>query len=335
VHHRSVKLQRAEKLIGSLRGERGHWTAAACSLEATKQLLTGDMLLAAATVSYLGAFTPAFRRRICATLSATLSANPRCRVRQILHAFYYGMLHRSIGLNKAGQWTCCLPLPACCCILVGLDIRMAEPTNEEHETCFLPLSIPSCTPVPLGLPCCVTWLLFRLLAPASHCFCSWPLLGPNEERLVARAGKSQVRCSADFTLAATVGEACAIREWLIAGLPSDTFSVDNGIIISNARRWPLAIDPQGQANKWIKNMESNHNLQVCATTRSFFAASHRLLQKSPVSAAGLSCHSISRTLSQLLLLQASMPSPWCTTPHQRGLVPTIQTTPPTQFRCST
>ena len=46
-----------------------------------------------------------------------------------------------------------------------------------------------------------------------------------------------------------------IRDWNIAGLPSDSFSIDNGIIISNSNRWPLLIDPQGQANKWIKQME--------------------------------------------------------------------------------
>jgi dynein heavy chain len=34
-----------------------------------------------------------------------------------------------------------------------------------------------------------------------------------------------------------------------------SYSVDNAIIVKNANRWPLMIDPQGQANKWIKNME--------------------------------------------------------------------------------
>ena len=42
----------------------------------------------------------------------------------------------------------------------------------------------------------------------------------------------------------------------------DSFSVDNGIIVDNARRWPLMIDPQGQANKWIKNMEKENKLSV-------------------------------------------------------------------------
>ena len=35
-----------------------------------------------------------------------------------------------------------------------------------------------------------------------------------------------------------------VRAWNIAGLPSDTVSVENAIIISKARRWPLMIDPQ-------------------------------------------------------------------------------------------
>ncbi|MBN3303948.1 DYH3 protein, partial [Amia calva] len=53
-----------------------------------------------------------------------------------------------------------------------------------------------------------------------------------------------------------------IRAWQIAGLPVDSFSTDNGIIVSNSRRWPLMIDPQGQANKWIKNMEKANKLSI-------------------------------------------------------------------------
>ncbi|XP_030740234.2 dynein axonemal heavy chain 3 [Echinops telfairi] len=68
--------------------------------------------------------------------------------------------------------------------------------------------------------------------------------------------------SSDFSLSNTLGDPVKIRAWQIAGLPIDSFSIDNGIIVSNSRRWALMIDPQGQANKWIKNMEKANKLSV-------------------------------------------------------------------------
>jgi dynein heavy chain len=41
----------------------------------------------------------------------------------------------------------------------------------------------------------------------------------------------QIICSKNFTLSTVLGEAVEIRQWNIYGLPSDSFSVDNGIII--------------------------------------------------------------------------------------------------------
>ncbi|XP_072275027.1 dynein axonemal heavy chain 3 [Pyxicephalus adspersus] len=74
--------------------------------------------------------------------------------------------------------------------------------------------------------------------------------------------EKKVPCSNDFSLSNTLGDPVKIRAWQIAGLPVDFFSIDNGIIVSNSRRWPLMIDPQGQANKWVKNMEKNNKLSV-------------------------------------------------------------------------
>lgn len=37
-------------------------------------------------------------------------------------------------------------------------------------------------------------------------------------------------------------------------MPKDDTSIENGIIIDKSRRWPLMIDPQTQANKYIKNL---------------------------------------------------------------------------------
>ena len=33
-------------------------------------------------------------------------------------------------------------------------------------------------------------------------------------------------------------------------------------MVEQARRYPLMIDPQGQANKWIKNCEKENNLKI-------------------------------------------------------------------------
>jgi len=54
----------------------------------------------------------------------------------------------------------------------------------------------------------------------------------------------------------------AVRQWRIDGLPADALSTENGIIISKARRWPLLIDPEAQANKWIKTRHSKDGLAV-------------------------------------------------------------------------
>ncbi|GAA6232467.1 dynein heavy chain 3, axonemal [Lates japonicus] len=74
--------------------------------------------------------------------------------------------------------------------------------------------------------------------------------------------EKKIPCSEDFSLSNTLGNQVAIRAWQIAGLPVDSFSTDNGIIVFNSRRWPLMIDPQGQANKWVKNMEKANKLAV-------------------------------------------------------------------------
>ncbi|KAG7311248.1 hypothetical protein JYU34_002280 [Plutella xylostella] len=74
-------------------------------------------------------------------------------------------------------------------------------------------------------------------------------------------------CTLDYSLIKTLGEPVTIQQWNIDGLPSDDFSVNSAIIIRTARRWPLMIDPQGQANRWIKNMEKPNNLCVVRMTQ--------------------------------------------------------------------
>ena len=79
--------------------------------------------------------------------------------------------------------------------------------------------------------------------------------------------------SPSATLLSTLGDPVKIRGWQIAGLPKDMLSVENGAIVQYSRRWPLFIDPQGQANKWIKNLEKDKALDVVKLTDKDFLRS--------------------------------------------------------------
>ncbi|KAL7993493.1 putative dynein heavy chain region D6 P-loop domain, dynein heavy chain, domain-2 [Plasmopara halstedii] len=134
-----VQLQNAERLIGGLAGEEARWKETIAQLTLDGLNLTGDVLVSAGTISYLGAFTAEFREQLVA---------------------------------------------------------------------------------------------------------SW------HNALV----KHHVPHSPGCDLIRTLQDPVKLRAWQIAGLPTDTVSTQNGIIMGRARRWPLLIDPQGQANRFIKNL---------------------------------------------------------------------------------
>ncbi|GAX82307.1 hypothetical protein CEUSTIGMA_g9736.t1 [Chlamydomonas eustigma] len=141
------KLDRAQKLIGGLGGEKTRWTQAAQDLADVSHKLIGDMLLSAGVIAYLGPFTAEFRAQALST------------------------------------WT------------------------EE----------------------------------------------------VAQKG---IPCSVSFSLIHALGDPVQMQAWAICGLPKDDVSATNGIVVFEGQRWPLCIDPQGQANKWVRNMEASRQLLV-------------------------------------------------------------------------
>ncbi|XP_018331814.1 dynein heavy chain 1, axonemal-like [Agrilus planipennis] len=85
------------------------------------------------------------------------------------------------------------------------------------------------------------------------------LLGEWFQILIAQKVPHTPNC----TPVAVLGEPVVIRQWQIDGLPRDYFSTENAILAANSRRWPLFIDPQGQANKWIKNMGKPKGISAC------------------------------------------------------------------------
>ncbi|KZC07229.1 Dynein heavy chain 3, axonemal [Dufourea novaeangliae] len=141
------KLDRAEKLLGGLSGEKNRWNETAIACGESLHNVIGDVLLCSGVIAYLGAFTIDYRTSLIA------------------------------------QW---------------------------HSSCR----------------------------------------------------KSAIPCGLKFSLIDVLGKQVEIRAWTIFGLPADNYSVENGIIVKNADRWPLMIDPQNQANKWVKNMEKENKLMV-------------------------------------------------------------------------
>ena len=56
----------------------------------------------------------------------------------------------------------------------------------------------------------------------------------------------------NFSLVTTLFDHVTIRDWILEGLPNDSISIENSIIAKKGIRYPLMVDPQSQANKWIK-----------------------------------------------------------------------------------
>jgi len=87
---------------------------------------------------------------------------------------------------------------------------------------------------------------------------------------VEKCREKNIPVDDQFEMERILGNPVTIRDWQIDGLPADQFSTENGMLTTMGRRWPLMIDPQGQANRWIRKMCADQNLLVIKLTEKDF-----------------------------------------------------------------
>jgi len=85
-------------------------------------------------------------------------------------------------------------------------------------------------------------------------------------RWVQQCQELKIPVSEKFSLYDIMADPVAVRQWHIDGLPYDGLSVENGIVVKVSRRWPMMIDPQGQARYWIGKMEKAAGLKIMKPT---------------------------------------------------------------------
>ena len=74
------------------------------------------------------------------------------------------------------------------------------------------------------------------------------------------------------------------------GLPTDDLSVQNGILVTRATRFPVLVDPQGQGRAWLRQREAAAQMRTIGLSDKAFRAA---LEACPsVKAAGWGPHSV-------------------------------------------
>uniref|UniRef100_A0A8C6V5L7 Dynein heavy chain coiled coil stalk domain-containing protein n=1 Tax=Naja naja TaxID=35670 RepID=A0A8C6V5L7_NAJNA len=80
---------------------------------------------------------------------------------------------------------------------------------------------------------------------------------------------NNILVSPNYSLVNCMTEKNEVRRWQNAGLPHDQYSTENAILIKHGQRWPLLIDPESQAYKWICQMEGTKLKLINATDANY------------------------------------------------------------------
>ena len=80
----------------------------------------------------------------------------------------------------------------------------------------------------------------------------------------ARCLELQIPVTSSLTLVSVLADPYEVRQWNSGGLPRDKVSVENAVLVTRSRRWPLMIDPQEQVRMFLAlNLISNNFICTC------------------------------------------------------------------------
>lgn len=77
-----------------------------------------------------------------------------------------------------------------------------------------------------------------------------------EKKYINDCRERNVPVSSDMDVTTFLADVGTISDWNLQALPSDNLSTQNGILVTQCARYPLMIDPQGQAINWLLNKEA-------------------------------------------------------------------------------
>jgi len=66
------------------------------------------------------------------------------------------------------------------------------------------------------------------------------------DRWTTRCVELAIPVTSSMTIVSVLADPYEIRQWNADGLPRDQVSIENAILVTRGRRWPLMIDPQEQ-----------------------------------------------------------------------------------------
>ncbi len=88
--------------------------------------------------------------------------------------------------------------------------------------------------------------------------------------IIEKMKEIEIKYPLSFSLTNTLYDQITIRDWILEGLPNDSVSIENSIIAKKGKRYPLMIDPQLQANKWLKMNEGGNKLSVVSFNQTHY-----------------------------------------------------------------